>query len=189
MSRSHLSLTLCSLLVLTLACEPAPAASESSPAAPAAPTATAPTTTAPIAQQPVASTSKPFVAPQPRPKTIAEARDRLLAIGTSGDLSKIAALADVERGLEFTHNDKRVRRMRLRPDDPAGMAQLFASKEPSEEIHKVSTLASADTATRTKSFSTDENALTITYRPAAGIKVDFVFERLGDALALVRITT
>lgn len=162
-------------------------ASESSPAAP---TATAPTTTAPIAQQPVASTSKPFVAPQPRPKTITEARDRLLAIGSSGDLSKIAALADVERGLEFTQNeDKRVRRMRLRPDDPAGMAQLFASKEPSEEIHKVSTLASADTATRTKSFSTDENALTITYRPAAGIKVDFVFERLGDALALVRITT
>lgn len=181
MSRCLLLPTLGSLFLLSLACEPASAASESTPTAS---TATAPTT-APIAQQPVASATKPFVAAEPRPKTLAEARDRLLAIGSSGDLSKIAALADIQRGLEFTHKDKRVWRMRLRPDDPAGMAQLFAKQEPAEEIHKVSTLTRADA----KSLTVDETALTITYRPEAGIKVDFVFERLGDALALVRITT
>jgi len=124
------------------------------------------------------------------PKTLEAARDRLQRLATAGDTAGLLALADPAKGLEhvYTGEGKR-QRAKIALDKPDKfVATLSGGKfRPTHYIGAFFSEMAADARS---------GELKISARPgviegvsAGSYGVDFVFEKVGEAFALVRIET
>lgn len=125
----------------------------------------------------------------PRPKTMADARQRLLEISKSHELGRLASLVGADGRIEHAHRHERqrVRRTIGRAPDAAAFTEMFGEREPWAPIQYVAALT-ADTVDDAQ-LTVVESTLTVEYRPDGQFWIDFVFEKSGDELALVRIAT
>lgn len=142
----------------------------------------------PVPPDPPAEPSEapPQKVPETRPRTIEEARTHMLAISADRDLSKLAALADPKRGLEFVYRSegKRARRSKL-PLDPTALAAEFGEREPWRPQQYVSSFTAEY---EPGSIKLDAARLTVVYEPDAAFGIDFIFKKQGEELVLAQIS-
>jgi hypothetical protein len=133
--------------------------------------------------------AKPVI-PATRPKTLAEARDHLVAIAANDQLGALAKLVD-GTALETTyqHESKgKKKKASLSTADEAKLAAGFRGEE-WKPIHYVGALADDYDPKLAERLVLDEKASTIRYEPDGAFTVTFRFAKKGEELVLVGIDT
>jgi hypothetical protein len=159
------------------------------------PTEAKPEAKAPEAKAPEAKASpvpaKPAI-PAKRPKTLAEARDHLVAIAANNQLGALAKLVDGPK-LETTHQHEskgKKKKHGLPTADEAKLAAEFRGEE-WKPIHYVSGIPDDFRSVEqlNAQLVLDEAANTIRYEPDGAFTVTFRFAEKGEELVLVGIDT